>query len=540
MTGLPAANSAWPPAPHDQVLEACRERQAWWAGDPYDLSRFYSGSDGATSPTANRSRVRRAWNAFWGREMPTLNPPKRLHVPVAADIGRIAASTLFSEPVTFRAADEELDGVQELIDDVLNIDDVYSRLLVAAESASMLSGTYGRVVWDRAIDDEHTWIDYVDADRAIPEFRWGRLVAVTFWTELDHDGGENVVLRHLEHYRKGAIEHALYRGSRDNLGQAVPLTEHPDTEALGASLRDGTILELGVDELAAEYFPNMRPNPQWRNEPALRHLGRSDLTVDVIRLLDAMDETWSSWMRDLDLGKARVFVSESLLTRRGAGKGATWNSDAAVFSPIGETVKDGEVTSLIQAEQFQIRVDEHQRTFEGLLRQAISRVGYSPITFGLQDEVAATATEVDAKERDTNATRSAKIRLWSGLSRLATTQLRIDAHLFNGAAPSEPIEIEWPDTHQESPKATAETAEILQRAKAASIKTRVQMIHPDWDDKQVETEVALIQDEDTAPISIMGPGEADFGGDQPADEPEGEDVEEKPDADQPEPAIPAQ
>lgn len=532
MSGLPAVNSPWPPKPHDQVLDACRERHAWWGGDPYDLARYYTGSAGNVTNAPNRSRVKRAWNAFWGRAQPTLNPPKRLHVPVAADIGRIAASTLLSEPVTFRPAEGELDAVGALVDDVLNIDENYSRMLVAAESASMLSGVYGRIVWDRELDD-HTWIDYVDADRAIPEFRWGRLTGATFWTELDCDD-DSIVLRHVESYRKGAIEHSLYQGSRDNIGRPIPLTEHDATAWLAEHLDGGTVISLGVDELGAEYFPNMRPNPQWRNEPALRHLGRSDLTVDVIRLLDAMDECWSSWMRDLDLGKGRVFVSEELLRTAGTGRGMMFDSDHAIYSPIGSAVKDGEAISLIEAQQFEIRVDEHQRTFEGLLRQAISRVGYSPITFGLQDEVAATATEVDAKERDTNSTRSAKIRLWSGLSRLSTTQLRVEAALFgSGAAPTEPLEVEWPDTHQESPRAIAETAQILQNAKAASTKTLVRMVNPDWDDEQVDAEVALIEEASAPPVSIMGPSESSFGdqGQQQADDGKPVEDDEPPTAD---------
>ncbi|WP_164473700.1 phage portal protein [Gordonia insulae] len=530
------------PKPHDQVLEACRERQAWWAGDPDLLVDYYRGGstgydDVSKARTRSRTRrTRRAWDAWWGKTPSTLHPPRKLHVPVAADIGRIAASTLLSEPVTFRAAEGDK-AAQQLVDDILNVDDVYSRMLVGAEAASMLSGVYGRVVWDKDVDD-HTWIDYVDADRAIPEFRWGRLTGCTFWTELDHDLGDNVVLRHVEYYGKGRIEHSLYMGSRDNIGRQKPLTEHPDTQHLAEHLSDGTIVSLGVDELAVEYFPNMRPNPQWRNEPALRHLGRSDLTIDVIRLLDAMDETWSSWMRDLELGKGRMFASQEILTSLGAGKGSAFDLDQTIFSPIGTATKDGEAVSLLEAQQFDIRVDEHQRTFEGLLRQAISRVGYSPITFGLQDEVAATATEVDAKERDTNATRSAKIRLWSGLSRLATTQLRIDAHLFGGTAPAEPIEVEWPDTHQESPRAVADTVNILAQAKAASTETRVRMVNPDWDDKQVEAEVARIQDEDTAPISIMGPGESDFGADAPTDENDDDPMDELADDDEAKDAVP--
>ena len=205
----------------------------------------------------------------------------------------------------------------------------------------------------------------------------------------------------------------------------------------------------------------------------------------------------------------------------------------------GVFVKDGEESQLIQAEQFEIRVEEHRATFEALLRQVLGRVGYSPLTFGLSDEVAATATEVGAKERDTNRTRDAKIRLWSGLSRLATTQLRVDAAIFDGQAPSEPIKVEWPDTNQATPREIAETAGLLKAAEAASTKTLVQMVHPDWDDEQVDEEVELIQGEAAPPISIIGPGESNFGApdDGNADEAAGDEDEPQPPAANPVPPL---
>lgn len=527
MTGLPAANTAWPPAPHDIVLDACREWQAWWTGDPELLADFYRGNTTAAYDSTSKARrntlsarSRRAWDAWWGRTPQSGTAPRKLHVPVAADIGRISAATLLSEPVTFSPADGENQAVSDLVDAVCNTDENYARMLVGAESASMLSGVYGRIVWDREIDD-HTWVDYVDADHAIPEFRWGRLVGCTFWTELDHDLGDNVVLRHVEHYSRGFIDHALYQGTRDNIGRPIPLTEHGDTVRLAGMVADGTRIAFNVDELAVEYLPNMRPNPQWRNDPVLRHLGRSDLTIDVIRLLDAIDETWSSWMRDLEIGRGRMFASEELLRPAGPGKGSSFDLDQTTFSPLSSFFSDGNLSSVLEAQQFEIRVEEHRTTAEALLRQVLGRVGYSPLTFGLSDEVAATATEIGAKERDTNRTRDARIRLWSGLSRLTTTQLRIEAAFGNGQAPSEPIRVEWPDTNQATPREIAETAQLLKAAESASIDTRVRMVHPDWDDTQVEAEVKLIQDESTAPISILGPGESDFG--KPADEGETED-----------------
>ncbi|MGW0039834.1 phage portal protein [Gordonia sp. NPDC003376] len=530
---LPANGTAWPPRPHNRVLAACAERQVWWEGDPDKLALFY-GSEGSRTwgDATSQSRVKRAWRAFWGQREPGPSNPPRLHVPVAADLGRVAAQALFAEPVTITdpAGDEALQGV---IDALINTDEAHSRRLAAAESASMLSGVYGRVVWDQEVSDT-PWIDWVDADRAIPHFRWGHLVAVTFWSELDCDD-DNVVLRWLQHYTPGRIDHGLYQGSRDNLGRAIPLTEHPTTAGIGVTLDGtGTGIATGTDRIAAGYAPNFRPAPEWRDEPALKDLGRADLTRDVIHLLDRIDRTWSSWMNDLDLGRGRMFASEELLSSR-HGK-AGFDLDQSVYSPVGTGVAStGEAITYLQAQQFAIRVDEHQRTFEGLLRRVLSRVGYSPLTFGLADEVAMTATEVDAKERDTNATRAARVRLWSPmLVSLNTTLLQVNSHLTGAPAPTEDLEVSFPAMRQQSDSAKAATVQMWEAARAASTETKVRYLHPEWDDKKVEIEVEAIDKSAEPPTSIFGPQESTFGppaeadpnadpqaqgGEQPTDQP---------------------
>jgi hypothetical protein len=485
----------------------------WWEGDPDKLAAFYARGHGdAASPSGIRQRVKGAIDGFWGRPRPAANAPKRLHVPVAADIGRIAASTLFSEPVSFSDPSGDV-KVQDTIDAILNTDATYSGMLVGAESASMLSGVFGRIVWDKNVRD-HTWIDWVDADHAIPTFKWGQLSEVTFWTELESD--DNATYRHIEHYstegKRGRIDHALYKGKADNIGQVVTLDEHPDTAHLAAKLDQNSGYTVPSDSgLLAEYMPNWRPNPQWRNEPKLKHLGRADLTRDVLHLLDACDEAWSSLIRDLDLGRGRMFISDTLLTSTGIGRGTSFDLDQAIFSKVGTASEKGSMTTVMEAQQFDIRVDEHLRIFDGLLRRAISRAGYSPITFGLQDEVAATATEVNAKERDTNSTRSAKTKLWA-LSRLATAQLHAESWIFGGPLPSEPVQVDWPESHQASPKVLAETVQLLMQAEAASTETKVRIVHPDWDDEQVMDEVDKIVN-DRAPVAVDFPGETPVVGD---------------------------
>lgn len=540
-------NSPWPPAPYEHVMSACAERQVWWEGDPDKLAQFYGGSQGDVVRSKNvTQRARKAWASFWGKQQIVGERPTRVHAPIAADIARIAAATLFADPPQILAPATEVteqpepeaptvdqltgatiepkpvepivttvrdQALQDAIDALSNNPRTHAGYLEAAESASMLMGAYGRVVWDKNLFEDGPWIDWVDADRAIPEFVWDRLVAVTFWTELASDS-PNVVWRHLQRYEKGREYHSLHQGTRDKLGRAMELTAHPATEAIAA--REGLTengFEVPTDFRHFMYAPNMGSNPAWRNDDALRPLGRADLDTQVMRLMDEADKVWSSWMRDLDLGKARVFISRQLLTNGRNGDGAGFDLDQSIYSPVGDFINKGELSSVMDAQQFSIRVEEHAATYEGLLRLIIARCGYSPLTFGLSDEVAQTATETDAKTRDTHTTRRAKILHWSELDELHTAMLQINAAVFGGPPVSEKLELKWPAS-KESPRVLAETANLLRQAQAASTKTLVELWHPDWDDEQVTAEVDLIDGAASVDVPAFGGG---FGGNEQPD-----------------------
>ena len=511
-------DSPWPPKPYEAVMAACAERQVWWEGDPDKLANFYGGTQGNVVRSKNvAARAKNAWASFWGKAQTVGERPTRVHAPIAADIARIAASTLFADPPQILAPAPAGEGkrdqaLQDAIDQLSNNPRTHAGYLEAAETASMLMGAYGRVVWDKNQFEDGPWIDWVDADRAIPEFVWDRLVAVTFWTELASDS-PNVVWRHLQRYEKGREFHSLHQGTRDRLGRAMELTAHPATEAIAA--REGLTengFEVPTDYRHFMYAPNMGSNPAWRGNDDLRPLGRADLDTQVMRLMDEADKVWSSWMRDLDLGKARVFISRQMLTNGRSGDGASFDIDQSIYSVVGDGVNKGELSTVMDAQQFEIRVEEHARTYEGLLRLIIGRCGYSPLTFGLSDEVAQTATETDAKTRDTHTTRRAKILHWSELDELHTAMLQINAAVFGGPAVTEKLELKWPAS-KESPRVLAETANLLRQAQAASTKTLVEMQHPDWDDDQVTEEVETIDGANKVDVPAFGGGFG--GGEQP-------------------------
>ncbi|QIP39698.1 hypothetical protein G9444_2454 [Rhodococcus erythropolis] len=497
------ANMAWPPKALAKVVERTRESQVWWEGDPTKLEEFYgAGGIGRTRPgVAGKLR-----EFFWGKQIdPASQPSKKLHAPIAADIAKLSASELFSEPLTIidPTGDKAL---QDRVDLIFNTPIFHGDLFTAGESCSALMGSYQRVVWDEEVAD-NAWIDFVDVDKAIPEYKWGRLTAVTFWSELS-GSDERDVWRHLERYEKGKVVHSLYQGTPTNLGTALDLGAHEGTKGLvkGLTAFDdevGGYVDLGVEELAARYVPNVLPDPEWRNDLTLRNLGRPDIRHDLVPIFHSLDRIYSSLDRDFRVAQAKVFASESVLTSMGPGRGLSLSEDQEVFTRVGNKFgKEGEMESLFEFHQPAIRVLEHDQGAELLLRRVLSATGYSPVSFGMSDEVAQTATEATGKKELTVKTTKGKARYWgAALGPLATICMQIDAAKFpgKGVAPVEELELDWPKFARESDEAKSRTVQGWATADAASTHTKVSYLHEDWDEERIEEEVKKIDEKNQVP-----------------------------------------
>lgn len=517
--------TAWPPKNLDPVYGKIATWSAWYSGEPEQLAAVYGGTQ--TQDTTGffaserggwRGRVRKAierW--FWGTQLPRGEQRTKLHIPLAGDIASTSADLLFSEPPTFTVEDT---GTQDRLNELVD-DGVHASLLEAAEIAAGLGGVYLRVVWDRALADR-PWLSPVHPDAAVPEWTWGKLSAVTFWRVLLEEGDK--VIRHLERHEPGAILHAVYEGTCDELGTPRPLTEYTETTGLADVIdADGNTVVTGIDRLTAVYIPNMRPNRCWRNLPAAASLGRADYAGTEL-LMDALDETWSSWMRDLRLAKGRILVPDVYLQSNGPGKGATFDLDREVYETLNMLPQPGQ-TAPITLNQFAIRVDEHDRTAQALTTNVVRGSGYAEQTFGLKGDVAATATEVVARERKSMITRDKKTRYWRPeLQDITEVLLMIDNVVFGSKATPVRPEIEFGDSVSEDPKAVAETLSLLEQARAISIQYKVRMQHPDWPDPDVAAEVDRIKEETGGgPLEDPGtfrgsPGDQPPTG-QPADEP---------------------
>lgn len=504
---LPAPGTTWPPPAYVPAYEALGVWAAWYASDRDALARVYSRQ---RDPDRRDDRVAqyrtglvgRAARWFWGQPYDPLQRPARLHVPLGADICSVSANMLFAERPEL-VVDGNDAATARL--DVLFGEHALVQLHEAAEVQAGLAGVFAVAGYDTELADHALITQVVHPDSALPEWRSGRLAAVTFWKTVASDPRTGVVWRHLEHHgtvgladpygpggREGYIEHALYEGRSDNLGRRVSLAERPETAGLISDYETGSgIYPTQLDRLDVVYIPNATDR-RFRSDPIAHYLGRSDLQ-GVEPVLDSLDEAWTSWMRDIRHAKSRIHVPTGYLDSHGPGGGASWNAEREVYQEL-NALNPGGAGLPITATQLAIRFAEHQATVDALAREAVSDAGYSPATFGMGDAVSMTATEVEARERKTLWLRGQKIRRWRlGLADLAELLSEIDDREFRSGIGRVRPDVQFPAYASPGPLERAQTVGLLAGAEAASRDTLVAIQHPDWDAGRRRDEVAAIE-----------------------------------------------
>jgi len=486
---LPEKNTPWPPI-HPAIAADMADWRAWYAANPDRLSYRYLNrhrDNGRFGQPQNRpsqyrgGMVGRVARWFWGEPTPLGEKRANLHMPLARDIARTSSGLLYSEPPALKAANTATQARLEALMDV----GMKRTLIGAGATGAALGGSYLRIVWDDDISDR-PWISMVQADGAQPEFAYGeKLRAVTFWTVLAVDGQK--VTRHLERHEPGAILHGVYEGTEQNLGKPVDMGAFEETK----NLLPARALPIGK-RLACTYIPNTMVAPDWDDIPGAAGLGTSDYQ-GAETFLSAVDETYTSWMRDIRLAKSRILVPQGYLLNNGPGQGTTWE-DREVM--VGLNIPPTEDQS-ITLSQFLIRHEEHRATIEELVGKVIRNAGYSGGTFGDDsDGPAATATEIKARTARSMTTRAEKAELAAPrIADVVEVLLMLEASgMFLGVTG---VEVERPDvvfqdSVQDDIKTLAETAALMMQAEAASTETKVALLHPEWNERDQKAEVDRI------------------------------------------------
>lgn len=492
-------NGVWPPLAHHRMRYRWESWAAWWSGD---LLRLRIAAE------------RTAPGGYWWRRR---DKPEasQYHLPLAADIARTSAELVAGDTPDL---DWDDDATTTAWDDMAQALGWANRLLEGFEMGAALGGFYLRPQWDISLAP-HPLLTVVRADEALPTFRFGQLSSVTFVTEVERPLGWKALSdaerwRWLEHHEDGQIRHELWRGSIGSIGTLFPLTECEATADLVPVVDTRFVRPKGI---LCDYIPNDLPQPL-----DVLPLGRSALQ-GCETLLDALDEAFDSWMRDIRLGKARLAVSNEALNpvsqeavRRGIGRlfgrsdgsgpAKAFDQDAEVFMPLEMPAEQDGKAAPITPIQFAIRFAEHQATCEFLVEQIVSRAGYAPQTFGINVDGQLSGTAMRRREQRSYRTQGRQRRYArAAMERQAETLMLINKGVFEGPTPTGRPTLQWQEADQSDPVETAQTIEILRRSETMSAEIAVAMAHPEWDEDAVDEEVARIKDEfPAAPPPMTG------------------------------------
>lgn len=541
--------SQWPPKTLDNILPTMVKWDAWWSNDLEKLQAAYGGgfSGDPNSETFFQSDTGRFRNAarsisrwFVGEPARGNERNTKLPIPITAEMCQASADLLFSDRFTVTVDDSPTMEVtsegkkrkssapttQDRVNDLLD-EEFHSTYAEAAEMCAALGGVYLLVSWDPDLLD-HPFPTIKNADQAIPEFRFGRLRAVTFWSVVQTDG--STVWRHLERHEldsvgNGVILHGLYEGTTDTLGTRVSLTMVEATASL--ALNTDLDVEGSINSgpgLAVEYVANQTPNRAWRNDPIGRNLGRADID-GVEHLIDQLAETMSDWMRARRVARARIAMSKGLVKSGGTGQGQIANMQQEAYLLIDSLGRDAKISELIQVLQPEFDPAGYKVTAEELLEQILQMAGYSMQTFGVGDTgTVRTATEINSKERRSLMTRGRKLREWTpALIRHLTKLLEVDNLFFGQKNNPAGLAVTFSDGVQETQLSLAQTVLALFQSESADVAERVSILHPDWDEDDIAEQVKKIQAEFAHPPAAppaMNPfdeQETDDGGNPAAD-----------------------
>lgn len=492
---LPADGTPWPPPHIADIWADMAEADVWYTGDRTALAEYYTTR---AQSARHRERLR---DHIWAQPRPLDSPERRLHIPLAGDIAAASADMLYSEPLRLTVDDP---ATQARLDELVHDGGMRMRLLECAEQTAALGDGYLTLAWDRDLVDRPILVPRA-GDTAIPVLRYGRLLEVVFWQELARDGHRVIRLleRHAVEGGTGYIEYALYEGTSTSLGRRVDYGAHPDpaeAEMLTRITDDQGRQVTGIPMLTATHIPNVRPNRRHRG-----WYGRSDYT-GIYDQMAALDQTWTSLMRDIRLGQGRVHLPAGALQPLGEGQGAAWDPWREAYTELEIPPDPSGRNGALTVTQFQIRVEEHLRTATALISSAVRSAGYSGETFGIVTEGGEqTATEVAARRSRTTATRERKVEYQApAIRRIVEAMLALDRQQFGrtDVIPQAPT-VEWPPAHQPTMLERAQTIQLLATAEAVSTELRVRMLHPDWTEAEITEEVARIRQDQAAAAPML-------------------------------------
>lgn len=229
------------------------------------------------------------------------------------------------------------------------------------------------------------------------------------------------------------------------------------------------------------------PNRLHRGSP----IGRSDDAAPIYDLCDSLDETWTSWMRDIRLARARLIVPDGYMRNEGAGRGASFDDDREVWHSLRMPPNEGNGITL---NQFDIKVEEHRSTTEANYTggRLVSRL-LAPVVRPRRRRSASHRDRGRQPRRPENGHPPQEAGYWRrAIAGMVHALLLLHVKLFGSKiTPAQP-RVEFGDGVAESAEQTATTLDLINRVGAVSTATKVKIANPTWDDTSVQAKVRAI------------------------------------------------
>jgi hypothetical protein len=281
---------------------------------------------------------------------------------------------------------------------------------------------------------------------------------------------QNSTYRLLEEHGKGYVRRRLYKGSVSRLGHAVGLGAGPPEFR---ELRDEVRTGLSRPTLV-----------KWANLPG----DDSDLR-GIEAMLDALDDATTLGRKKARASSPLMFVNRKLANEQGdADLGGAIFLDSSM-NPVETPANMAEVV------QPAMQAADHQTYLQGLREQAISAAGYSLASWGLGEGGRAdSGRALKLRQSRTLLTLAAKSRQAEGAISEAVS---IALELVIGSEVE--VSVELGDGLPVDSVEQAQELDTLASAGLISKQEAIRRLHPEWDEAQVEEEIAnLVYTRDSA------------------------------------------
>lgn len=483
---LEADGAPWPPEGHADRVEV----QA-------DYGTLYRN---------DRAEIIQRWSADllrWVDGQDELIP-----YPSAKLAARTLAAFLFGDDPRIRHEDA---ATQAALDDLSTTINLPARLLEGAITQSVEGEIYLRPAWDRDLSD---WpiLSTIPGSQVIPVFRHGMLreaAIVTTWATRT-----GTYRRLVEAHERGGITYRLYVGSSDRLGRRAPLDSFGPTR----DYADQEEVATEIDDLLVTHVPLLRTG--WDPHGVSLFEGLESLILGLHRL-------YSQEQHDAELARKRVAMPASYAARDSSGR-ARFDRRTDLF------LLSEEAEGAIGSDRDPVRAIEFQddnvmrERIRGRLEDFLIACGISPYTVVAEEGAggAASGTARKLAQATTLRTVAAAARYWQDSTAQALANALQVARIHLGRDVPEVTDrpsVSLSDGLIDDPAELARILADLDTAEAVSTVEKVRMLHPEWDDPQVDAEVDRIVNASGPPPV---PGAAAFGGDRP---PGGDDLDDESD-----------